>query len=182
MYVCKDLFQMGPNADDGMRWLIQHGFEVANHTYSHARLGDLSKGDVAKEIGRAQKMIRDTGGIDATTLAFPEGVEPDKMSWAMSGEAEGAKWDFGGMFLAGWMPGTSPFHDDFDRERIPRIRSEGKIDQDDCKQYCSSAWLEWLEDHPEERYTSDGDPATVAFPKSAEENLGDDLTGAPLPY
>lgn len=182
MYVCKDLFQMGPKARDGVRWLVQHGFEVANHTHGHKRLSDLSKDGVRKEIGLAQKMIKDLGGVDATTLAFPEGVEPDKRSWARSGEAEGAKWDFTGMFLAGWMPAHSPFHEDFDRERIPRIRSEDKIARDDCKRYCSAAWLDWLEDHPEDRYTSDGDPATVAFPESEDEHVAKDVPGVPVAY
>ena len=53
----------------------------------------------------------------------------------------------------------------FDPRQIPRIRDKEKIKEDDCKQFCSTAWLEWLAKNPDKRYTSDGNPATIAFPQ-----------------
>lgn len=182
MYVNKDPFQMGPKAKDGLRWLLQRGFEIGNHTNSHGSLATMSKDDVRQEIGRNQKMIHDLAGVNAITFAYPFGAAPKKQSWATKGDAEGAKWDFSAVFLAGWMPAPSPYDEAFDAEEVPRIRSEGKIGEDDCKQFCSTAWLDRLKENPEDRYTSDGDPATIAFPQSEQDRLPKKLAGSALAY
>jgi peptidoglycan/xylan/chitin deacetylase (PgdA/CDA1 family) len=182
MYINREPFLMGPRAKDGLRWLVQRGFEIGNHTDGHANLAQLSKQKVREQVGRNQKLISDLTGRKASTFAYPFGARPRKTSWAREGSAKGADWDFDGVFLAGWMPAPSPFDEEFDAKEIPRIRSEGKIKEDDCKQYCSTAWLEWLKKHPEERYTSDGDPTTVAFPKSEDDRLPKKLTGSAMPY
>lgn len=182
MYLIKDPFMMGSKAKDGVRWLLQHGFEVGNHTLNHANLAGMSKSEIRKEVGGVQKVIGDLAGVDATTFAYPFGALPEKKSWVLHGEAEGAKWDFKGSFLAGWMPAPSPYDEEFDPEEIPRVRSEGKIKEGECTKYCSTAWLDYLEKHPEERYTSDGDPARIAFPKPEEDRLPKKLTAAALPY
>jgi peptidoglycan/xylan/chitin deacetylase (PgdA/CDA1 family) len=182
MYLNKDPFMMGPHAARGLRWLLRHGFELGNHTANHPNLSRMSKGEIRKEIGGDQKLIRDLAGVDATTFAYPFGALPEERSWVMRGEAEGAEWDFKGSFLAGWMPAPSPYDKDFDPQQIPRIRSEDKIKEAECTKYCSTAWLDWLRDHPRDRYTSDGDPARIAFPESEEDRLPKKLTEAALPY
>jgi hypothetical protein len=53
---------------------------------------------------------------------------------------------------------------DYDPLEIPRIRSEGKIKEEDCKRFCSTAWLDWLAKNPDKRYTSDGDPTVISYP------------------
>ena len=46
------------------------------------------------------------------------------------------------------------------------IRSgRGEVDFD------STYWLTWLAAHPDQRYTSDGNPNTVSFPKSLSGEL-----------
>ncbi len=145
-----------------MRWLVQHGFEVANHTTNHLDLAKMSKKQVDKEIGTDEKMIEAATGRPSVTFAFPFGAL-SHLEWAQHGDGGGAKWKFAGMFLAGWKPSESPFAKEFDPRQIPRIRDKEKIKEDDCKQFCSTAWLEWLAKNPDKRYTSDGNPATVAF-------------------
>lgn len=169
-YLNKELFQMGDRAGEGLKWLVRHGFELGNHTLSHKNLGELSQSAVQKEIGDIENQITSLAGIHTTTLAYPFGVEPKKPAWA---HAKEGSYRFKGVFLAGWRPSESPFSRDFDWRRIPRVRSEGKIAEDDCKRYCSTAWLDWLDKNPGERYISDGDPNTVSFPKAAERKLAD---------
>lgn len=165
-FVNRDPFYGGnkPSAET-MRWLVLHGFEVANHTTNHKDLSKMSKDEVAKEIGTDEKMIEDATGRPATTFAFPFGsLSKAHLSWAQSGKSP-TPWHFTGMFLAGWKPADSPYSSSFDPLQIPRIRDKQKIKEDDCKQYCSTAWLEWLAKNPDKRYTSDGNPATIAFPQ-----------------
>jgi peptidoglycan/xylan/chitin deacetylase (PgdA/CDA1 family) len=165
-FVNRDPFYGGSKPGiETMRWLTRNGFEVANHTTNHKDMRQMSKAEVAKEIGGDEKMIEDATGKPSTTFAFPFGsLSTAHLDWAQHG-TKPVKWDFQGMFLAGWKPSDSPYASSFDPRQIPRIRDKGKIKEDDCKRYCSTAWLEWLAQNPDKRYTSDGNAATVAFPQ-----------------
>jgi peptidoglycan/xylan/chitin deacetylase (PgdA/CDA1 family) len=169
-FVNREPFQLGVRASAGLKWLVQHGFEIANHTLSHTDLSRLSQRQVQQEIGRDERQIVQLTGVHAVTLAYPFGAIPKKTAWArhMAGE-----YDIQGGFLAGWRPSGSPFTKDFEPMAIPRIRSEGKIKEEDCERFCSAAWFDWLDKNPDKRYTSDGDRSVISFPKAEEPNLGD---------
>ncbi|WP_433231619.1 polysaccharide deacetylase family protein [Actinomadura formosensis] len=179
-YLNKDLFGMDDaQAAAGLAWLRQHGYELGNHTVNHPSLSGMSEKGVRKEIGDMEDRIVKLTGAHTTTFAYPFGAVPKKKAWA---EKEDGRYAFQGMFLAGWRPSVSPFDGDFDRWQIDRIRSEGKIKENDCTKYCSVAWLDYLDKNPDERYTSDGDPNTVTFPKSAEDRLAKEYRGRARTY
>ena len=161
----------------GIRWLGQHGFEVANHTTHHLDLAGMSRAGVQQEIGTDQKMITDLGAPVPVTFAFPFGAL-SHLGWAQ----QGPSWRFGGMFLAGWKPADSPFEKDFDARLIPRIRSQGKIKQDGCDKFCSTAWLDWLDHNPDKRYTSDGDPRVISYPQAKTAALAGRFAALGRPY
>lgn len=168
-YLNKELFGMDETrAAAGLGWLRQHGFELGNHTVSHPSLSGMSEKGVHTEIGDMEDRIVRLTGAHATTFAYPFGAVPKKKAWA---ERQDGRYAFQGIFLAGWRPSVSPFDAGFDRWNIDRVRSEGKIKENDCTKYCSTAWLEYLDKNPDERYTSDGDPNTVTFPKAAEDRI-----------
>src|SRR5436853_290242 len=54
----------------------------------------------------------------------------------------------------------------FDRTRLPRIQA---LERD------LSAWLDWFDKHPNERFVSDGDPATVTVPTDRRDTLKPDV-------
>ncbi|HEU5159629.1 MAG TPA: polysaccharide deacetylase family protein [Streptosporangiaceae bacterium] len=180
-YLIKDPFMMGGRARAGVRWLIEHGFEVGNHTTNHTDLATASRAKVRQEIGTDQKTLTDLGGVAPVTFAFPYGA-PSHLSWAAHGSAGGASWDFAGMFLAGWRPADSPFSKAFQPMAIPRVRSEEKIKKEGCDQFCSTAWLDWLDKNPGKRYTSDGDPAAISFPSAETGSLAQRFRGRGRPY
>jgi peptidoglycan/xylan/chitin deacetylase (PgdA/CDA1 family) len=167
-FITREPFQLGGQASAGLRWLRQHGFEIANHTMNHPDLSRMSQHQVQQEISRDEKQIVQLTGVHAVTFAYPFGAVPKKVGWVrhMAGQ-----YDFQGAFLAGWKPSDSPFAGDFDPMEIPRIRSKGKIKEADCKHFCSTAWLDWLDKNPGKRYTSDGDRSVISFPKAEETHL-----------
>jgi peptidoglycan/xylan/chitin deacetylase (PgdA/CDA1 family) len=171
-YLNKELFQLAGQEAAGLKWLQQNGFELGNHTLTHKDLSTLSKGEVQKEIAGIEDKVVSLTGTHTATLAYPFGSAPDKNAWA---EKKDGSYGFKGIFLAGWRPSLSPHDTDFDRLEIPRVRSEGKIAENDCKRYCSTAWLDELKAQPATRYTSDGDPGTITFPRADEDGLAKDL-------
>ncbi|MEW9531425.1 polysaccharide deacetylase family protein [Microbispora sp. NPDC049125] len=148
---------------EAVHWLLGHGFEVGNHTYSHPDLHRLSGERVSEQIVRQERLIKKLGVTSSTTFALPYGSRPKKLTRAHDGSWDGTKYHFDGVFLAGAEPAISPYAKSFDRYAIPRIQSNGR--QGDCRRWCTSYWLDWLDRHPRERYTSDGDPTHVSVPR-----------------
>ncbi|GII76930.1 xylanase [Sphaerisporangium rufum] len=146
-----------------VRWLVDHGFEVANHTYDHPDLRRLRKKKVAEQIVRQSRLLHAAGAPRSATFALPYGSMPRKRATARSGKWDGTSYRFDAVFLAGAEPAISPYAKGFDRFAIPRVQSNGK--KGECRKWCSQYWLEWLDRHPDRRYTSDGDPARVSMPR-----------------
>jgi peptidoglycan/xylan/chitin deacetylase (PgdA/CDA1 family) len=152
-----------------VRWLVQHGFEVANHTYSHADLYALTNKKVKEQIGREERLLRKLGAGASRTFALPYGILPKNRKAARGGSWDGTRYDFAGVFKAGAYPASSPYSKDFDPYEIPRIQSNGK--KGECRKWCSTYWLEWLDRHAGERYTADGDPRRIAMPRKLRGNI-----------
>lgn len=170
IYVNRNSFAGGSEAGTMLRWLVSHGFEIGNHTCSHVNLSQLPEDGVRKEIACEQERIYQLAGIRAVTLAYPFGARPKDRSWAIRGEALGVSYDFAGIFTVDQEPSPSPFAANFDPFAIPRI-GEGKMNEDRSISYRSTAWLDWFEQNPAERYTSDGDPSKISFPPSSRSRL-----------
>lgn len=152
-----------------VKWLVDHGFEVANHTYSHPDLRRLSKEGVGEQIVRQERLLKKLGAPPSLTLALPYGSRPRKPKTAREGKWDGTPYRFEGVFLAGAEPSVPPFAKSFDRSAIWRIQSNGK--KGECRRWCSAYWLGWLDKHPGERYTSDGDPEHISIPKRLRGNI-----------
>ncbi|GAA0968691.1 polysaccharide deacetylase family protein [Actinocorallia libanotica] len=170
-FVNKDPFQLGEEANAGVAWLTQHGFEIANHTYTHPNLAGMPTSKVKAEISKVEEVVKKIAGAPSVTFAYPFGNAPRTRAKDNAFVSKGETWDFQGVFLAGWRPSVSVFSKEFDRTAISRVRSEDKVKKDGCDQFCSTAWLETLDKNPDSRYTSDGDPATVTAPSASISQL-----------
>ncbi|WP_405084681.1 polysaccharide deacetylase family protein [Microbispora sp. NBC_01389] len=170
-WVNRDPFGLRDRAQQkkAVKWLLDHGFEVANHTYSHLDLHRLSNKGVSEQIVRQERLLKKMGVPSSTTFALPYGSRPRKLSRAHDGKWDGTGYHFDAVFLAGAEPTVSPFAKSFPRYAIPRIQSNGK--HGDCRRWCTTYWLEWLGEHPKERYTSDGDPDRVSVPRKLRATL-----------
>jgi peptidoglycan/xylan/chitin deacetylase (PgdA/CDA1 family) len=171
LWINRDPFGLRKPEDQAtaVHWLVSHGFEVANHTWSHADLARLPKKRVKEQIVRLERLLDKLGAGPAATLALPYGAMPHPRKLARTGEWDGTSYNFAGVFLAGAQPSLSPYAKKFDPLAIQRIQSNGK--KGECRKWCSQYWLEWLNKHPEDRYTSDGDPAHISIPRDLRGNI-----------
>jgi peptidoglycan/xylan/chitin deacetylase (PgdA/CDA1 family) len=152
-----------------VRWLVDHGYEVANHTWSHPDLRTLKSEKVREQIARLERLLKKLGAPPSQTMALPYGSMPRGKKTARKGSWKGTRYDFAGVFLAGAEPSVSPYAKKFDRGAIQRIQSNGK--KGECRKWCSQYWLEWLDRHPRKRFVSDGDPERISIPKKARGNI-----------
>lgn len=146
-----------------VRWLVDHGFEVANHTWTHPNLRVLKRKKVREQIVRIERLLKKLGAPPSETMALPYGSLPHPKKAARTGSWDGTRYDFAGVFLAGAEPSLSPYAKKFDRGAIQRIQSNGN--KGECRKWCSQYWLEWLDKHPGERFVSDGDPERISIPE-----------------
>ncbi|MEU8270490.1 polysaccharide deacetylase family protein [Sphaerisporangium sp. NPDC049002] len=161
-------------------WLVEHGFEVANHTFRHPDLYRLTKKKIAESIVREQRQLKELGAPRSATFALPYGSRPKKRSTAREGKWDGTTYHFDAVFLAGAEPAISPYAKAFDPYNIPRVQSNGK--KGECRKWCSQYWLEWLRKHPDRRYTSDGDPAHVSIPRRFRGKIKAKFDGVLITY
>lgn len=181
-YVTRDMFGKA-TPDEGAQmllWLRENGFDIGNHTRDHKSLGGKPKDQVAAEVAAGHQLISKLVNFNPVTLALPYGIQPKTKVWGLKGTSGGVSYDYGGVFLAGYTPAESPFNKKFDPVGIPRIRAMDKTG--DCVKFCSTAWLDWLKTNRDDRYTSDGDPKTVAYPKFKTPFVAKRFTDRAVPY
>jgi peptidoglycan/xylan/chitin deacetylase (PgdA/CDA1 family) len=164
-----------PDATKELRWLVEHGWEVGNHTYGHDNLSQLSPAAVQETIAEEHRLIETAvPGYAVSTLALPFGAMPERPELARRGSSGGVKYDYQGVMLVGANPAPSPFAADWDPYNIPRIRSwHGKTDHDE------DYWMPKLADI---RYVSDGDPSRISFPRAEEGNVSEAFAARAVAY
>ena len=157
-----------------MQYLVDLGFDVGNHTYTHYNLSSTtSADDIIREVGQNQaKMYELVEGYTFTSFALPFGNIPSALfEYVKSGVYEGVAYYNQGIVEAGWDPAISPVHPDYDPYSIDRVSGRGFKAQD-----MDLIW--WLENPRQPLYVSDGDPYTITVPEDSlslvdESKLGD---------
>jgi hypothetical protein len=150
---------------DRLKYLIDRGFEIGNHTYTHIYLNKAKSADeIQKEIGGNQKKMYElVPGYMFKFFSLPYG-EPAKelQQYVVGGEFEGIKYQNSAIMEVGWDPALSPVSVRFDPLSIHRVRASGIVAVE-----ADLAW--WLAElSREEQYVSDGNPDTITVPKSKE--------------
>ena len=161
-------FQGEGTLKERLQYLVDKGFEIGNHTYTHINLKNAKNADeIQKEIGLNQKTMYELiPGYKMTTFSLPYGApSKDLQEYVVKGEYEGVKYENLAIMEVGWDPNQSPVSKSFNPLSVHRVRASGinPVDAD-------LAW--WLKNLSRgEQYISDGDPNTVTVPKSKEDKI-----------
>lgn len=159
--------------EEKIKFLIENGMDIGNHSRTHANFTKISKEDLQKEIGSQaqylESLITDKSYV-VDTMALPFGSRPKDESLTQFLK-EGTYNDIGynnvAILNVGWNPGHSPYDTRFNFESIPRIRaSEMKVDNVGMYNY-----IEYFDKNPSERFISDGFPEIITLPNDKVELL-----------
>ncbi len=156
---------------DRFDWLINHGYELGNHTATHRNLGKLNEEKVIEEIGRVEKYFKSLyPSRKLCTITYPFGVCPKEknIESAFNGEYEGVAYSYPIGFREGPSGPFVPFtHKNFQKYNAPRVRgSEGET--------ADLYWyFDYYEKNPHLKYISDGYSDTIVIKKGAENTLSD---------
>jgi peptidoglycan/xylan/chitin deacetylase (PgdA/CDA1 family) len=164
-----------------LRWLVERGYELGNHTKDHIALNTLDPTAVQRQLVLGNRVLSSLlPGYAPQTMALPLGSLPHPSALAVSGSWNGQSYRFSGVFLAGAEPAPSPFSTKWDAAAIPRIRTNP--DWSGSRDFTAGMWLDELERNPGLRYVSDGDPATIAFPRAKADQLAPEYGARAKPY
>lgn len=161
------LFDQPQHEGRKLRWLVEQGYELGNHTLWHANLGKYDETIVRAQLAEAQVWVqRHVPDYRFRTLALPHGVYPREVGWALTGTAKGTTYRHDAILMVAGGAAPSPFAKSFDPVRLPRIQA---VERD------LNSWLTHFDRHPNDRFISDGDPDTITIPTTKKERLRDNL-------
>lgn len=164
-------FQGEGTLQQRLQYLVDKGFEIGNHTYTHINLKETKDADkIQKEIGLNQKTISELiPGYKMTTFSLPYGLpSKDLQNYVHKGVYEGTEYENLAIMEVGWDPTFSPVSKSFNPLSVHRVRASGIKPVDADLEW----WLKNLSRG--EQYVSDGNPDIVTVPKSKEENVDKD--------
>ena len=157
------LFNQPEHEGRKLRFLVERGYEIGNHTLWHANLGKYEEATVRAQLAEAQVWVqRHVPDYRLRTLALPHGVYPRDVTWALSGTAKGTTYRHEAILMVAGGAAPSPFSRSFDPLRLPRIQA---VERD------LAYWLGYFDKNPQERFVSDGDPDVVTVPARLRERL-----------
>ncbi|MBX3068925.1 MAG: polysaccharide deacetylase family protein [Thermomicrobiales bacterium] len=168
-----------PFCQEKLQWLVNNGYEVANHTWDHQDLGDVSNEVFLEKVGDTTLWIREQTGVEtaSTALILPYGVFPGGENWEQQWDWIRHGFDYEGQHIqlmtvlaAGADPAPSPMNVNFDVMSIARIGAKDGPLPGEADLFLTF-WFGVFAANPENLYTSDGNPGTVVFPSWAADQL-----------
>lgn len=155
------LFGQPKYNDEILKWLVDNGYDIGNHTKNHV---DFKSVDVNKAQEEVAYMYKLFDGIIKDkyihVVALPFG-SPDKKSHAnfpyiLEGNDNGYNYKTDGTLRVGWDANYSPFHVNFDKTFMKRIRAW----DNNGKEFDIKMVFDVLKNT---RYISDGNPRTIVI-------------------
>lgn len=168
------LFENGEENDRKLlNWMIDHGYDIGNHTKTHPDLADLSAEEIEEEVGYMYNLLSDIiPGKYLDIVALPFGSPTDtsadeKYEKIFSGTYEGKSYSTSVSLICGWTYENSVFSGEVDRTYVKRIRGYDNGGED----FDIAMNFDLLNEGG--RYISDGNPASIVIPKSESGGLKD---------
>ncbi len=158
-----------------LKFLIDNGYEVGSHSYTHDSMANMNAEKLQAAIGRQDQYIRELlPGYEPVALAYPYGARPGKQLWplVLDGTYNGTAYKYRLAVRAGISAAkTAPNAIGYDPLNTPRVRGSDEMEGD----------LGWFIRHndakPQLRYVSDGNPNTVTVPQAYEEMVNKESLG-----
>jgi len=146
-------------------YLLEHGYEIGNHTMHHLSLATLDAEGIQKAIGGNVSYFASLDkAYTLTSMALPFGERPsDKTlrNYLFEGSYQGEAYVNHLILLVGAEPERPLYLYESSPYTLSRVQS-GDGD------FQLAYWLDYFERHKSKRFYSDGDPQKISVPSEGE--------------
>lgn len=109
-------------------WLLDNGYDIGNHTYSHLDFTSLSETSSVKEVGRMYQLLDEYAKdkyvkIIALPFGSPYSETHENFKHILKGNYEGYEYETISTLRVGWESDVSPFSTNFNSKFLKRIRA-----------------------------------------------------------
>lgn len=145
-----------------IEYLLDHGYEIGNHTSNHENLSEISLDQAKEEILSQARRLEEYTGSKQFSFALPFGEKFDNYEETIRSGWLG-DYEMLSSVNVGWSPIVSFYSKDFNPLNLNRIT----CGEDEFE---LSYWLNELNESPD-RYVSDGVRAVITLPESRYEEV-----------
>lgn len=170
-FVNGGLFRQSEYNEKILNWLIDNGYDVGNHSYTHPDFTKITSDEVETEIGKIYNILdKYIEGKYVNIVALPYGSPYKKshenFNHVLSSNYNGKAYETISTLQVGWESNYSPFSTSFDKTFIKRIRAYDNNGTNFDIEYSFNK----IKDS---RYISDGDKKKIVIPKGNENKIND---------
>ncbi len=167
-FVNGGIFQQEEYNEKILKWLIDNGYDIGNHTYTHVNFSQVDSNKSIEEVGKLYELLdKIIPGKYVNIVALPFGspykLDHENMQYIFNTNYNGKEYITKSTLRVGWKSESSPFSQEFNPKFLKRIRAY----DNDGKEFDIEMNFKLLENN---RYISDGNKDTIVVSK-AEEHL-----------
>ena len=168
-FVNSTIFDQEEYNEKILKWLVNHGYDVGNHTMTHPDFTKIDESRSLKEVGGLYKILESIiPNKYVPIIAMPFGSPYKKthpnFNIMLKGTYEGLSYETKSMLRVGWEGEVSPFDKEFDPTFLKRIRAY----DNNGKDFDIQMNFKILENN---KYISDGDKNTVVVKENQKDIL-----------
>jgi len=161
-FVTGDLFNQKEYNDKILKWLVNNGYDIGNHTWTHVNFKNAGVSEAQQEVGSVYELLeKKISGKYVNIVALPYGSPGVKTHqtypYILTGTYNGKTYHTDACLRVGWESDYSPFSKYFDQQFIKRIRAYDNNGVDFDIEYNFNILKE-------DRYISDGNINTIVIP------------------
>lgn len=179
-FVNGELFKQSQYNEKILNWLIDNGYDIGNHTYTHVDFTAIDENESIQEVGKMYQTLDNIikekyVNIVALPFGSPYDDDHNNFKYILSGTYNGYKYNTKSTLRVGWEADYSPFSTTFNPQFIKRIRAyDNNGENFDIKMNFNMI--------KNTRYISDGDASTVVVPNGAEDIINSDINKQLIVY
>lgn len=169
-FLNENLFDSEYN-EEIITWLIEHGYDIGNHSASHVDFKEISQEEASKQIGKMYSIF-DTiipekyVSIVALPFGSPYSKEHVNFPYILNSSYNGKNYHTDATLRVGWEANPSPFSKDFDATFLKRIRAYDNSGTD----FDIEMNFKILS---KTKFISDGNPDMITVPEDLKSNVGE---------
>ena len=168
-FVNQGLFSQSEYNEKILKWLVDNGYEVGNHTKNHDNFSKIDMNKTQEVVGYMyDKLDSILGDKYSKIVALPFGSPYNKnhtnYRYILNGKYNGKEYKTEAILRVGWEPEVSPFDKSFDKTFLKRCRAYDNNGLD----FDIEMVFRILEKN---RYISDGNQDTIVTSYSNKDNI-----------